>query len=65
MSLMVAQPDEQLLKPVIVPPVGAVNKEAVQVKVVPVVAEAMPYPTAVLLQMVVVGALFTVGIGST
>ena len=58
-------PDEQLLKPVMFPPVGAVNCDAVQVKVVPVVAEVIPYPTAELLHTVVVEELFTVGFGST
>ena len=64
-SIVEVHPDEQLLKPEMDPPVGAVNKEAAHVKDVPVVADLMAYPTAALLQMVVVGALFTVGIGST
>ena len=39
--LIMVQLEAQSLKPVIVPPVGAVRTEAVQVNVVPVVAEAM------------------------
>ena len=39
--ILVPQDEEQSLKPVIVPPVGAVNRDAVHVKVVPVVAEVI------------------------
>ena len=52
-------------KPVTVPPDGVVVIDAVQVKVVPVVADVIVYPTAVLSQISFVAALLTVGVGLT
>ena len=62
---MSPQPDVQSAKPVILPPVGAVNSVAVQVNVVPVTKEVGVYPIAVLLQIVLVAALLTDGMGFT
>ena len=57
--------EPEVVNPVIVPPVGAVSIDAVQVKVAPDVAEVIVYPTFELVQIDFVAALLTTGVGLT